>query len=391
MKKLLVKNTAIIDSSGKEVYLRGVNLGGWLLMEGYILGGRNIPERSFTKQLRTRYGSKDAITFVQKFRRSFITKKDIFRIKAAGLNCVRIPFHYQIVPKDFTFLDQAISWCTEAQVYAILDMHAAPGSQNADWHGDSLGKALFWEDIKYRAAAAALWKKIARRYAGSSVVAGYDILNEPVTDRTNLINQYYNRVVQTIRSAGDSHIIFLEGNMWAQEMDFLRIKDTRNVAYSVHCYQPLDHSFNFHPGQTYPGKIDSAHWNKKRLHHLLQRYIRFQKKVNAPIFVGEFGINARCYHCHNELKLTRDLLSLFNQYNWHWTYWTYKAVGGGLFPNGIYQFLENPKWINRQGPVIGWETYTQLSKPALHAIPNLLKTEQFVKHASLMRVLSMYA
>ena len=36
----------------EEEKLRGVNLGGWLLMEGYLLGGRNIPEREFKERKR---------------------------------------------------------------------------------------------------------------------------------------------------------------------------------------------------------------------------------------------------------------------------------------------------------------------------------------------------
>ncbi|PJC47617.1 MAG: hypothetical protein CO035_06010, partial [Candidatus Omnitrophica bacterium CG_4_9_14_0_2_um_filter_42_8] len=46
----------------------------------------------------------------------------------------------------------------------------------------------------------------------------------------------------------------------------------------------------------------------------------------------------------------------------HWAYWTYKAMANSAFPDGIYQYLGNPSWINRQGPVYGFENFYTLWK-----------------------------
>ena len=396
MKSLHVHDSRIVDDHGATVLLRGVNLGGWLMMEGYILGGRNIPEHHFRKRLRKKQGTVSEKKFLTSFRQSFITKKDISIIKQHGFNCVRIPFHYRIITEDqgrgMVFLDRVLSWCEEIGIYAILDLHAAPGAQNADWHSDSSGRALFWERAHLRRMAASLWGKIARRYAGCSCIAGYDILNEPVTRYAATINAWYNQVIAVIRSTGDKRLIFVEGNRWAQEMDFLRITDRYNVVYSIHFYQPLDHAFNFHPGQVYPGIINGERWNKAKLIQNLKRYVKLQKKLRIPFYVGEFGINLRCYHCSHELKLLKDILSLFNRYGWHWTYWTYKAVSGGLFPNGIWQLhKEDHVWINRQGPETGWEMYPNRSRSVLLSIPGKLKTDNFVRHKKLAGLLRSFA
>jgi len=47
---LKVDGKNIIDQRGKTVYLRGVNLGGWLMMEGYFLYGHNFGEHIFKKE-----------------------------------------------------------------------------------------------------------------------------------------------------------------------------------------------------------------------------------------------------------------------------------------------------------------------------------------------------
>ena len=53
---LKVKGTQIIDSSGAPVMLNGVNLGGWLMMEGYMLSGRNIAEKTFKESFEKALG-----------------------------------------------------------------------------------------------------------------------------------------------------------------------------------------------------------------------------------------------------------------------------------------------------------------------------------------------
>lgn len=395
MRSLLVRNGDIVDESGEKVLLHGVNLGGWLMMEGYILGGRNIPEHMFRRYFRQKHRASGEQKFITLFRDSFITREDFKTIRKLGFNCVRIPFHYRIITEKkssgLRCLDRALAWCEEAGLYAILDMHAAPGSQNADWHSDSSGRADFWENDRHRLLTGVLWARIAERYKKYSCIAGYDILNEPVTDKRGMLNTLYEKVVNAIRLTGDMHIIFMEGNRWGQEIDFLPVFRDTNIVYSIHFYQPLGHAFNFEMGQRYPGKIASVRWDKAKLAQCLNQYVQFQKKRNVPLYVGEFGINTRCYHCGYELKLLRDTLALFKRYAWHWTYWTYKAVAGGTHPNGIFQFLENPEWVNRQGPVYGWETYPGMDRSSVYKIPRYLNTRNFVKHEKLAKLLTYFA
>jgi len=60
--------------------LKGFNLGGWLMMEGYILGGPNIAFRVFRKKFSRLYGKKELDNFLLSFRRNFIREEDIKRI-----------------------------------------------------------------------------------------------------------------------------------------------------------------------------------------------------------------------------------------------------------------------------------------------------------------------
>ena len=176
MDLLQVKNGRIINTKGKEVKLRGVNLGGWLMMEGYLMGGRNIPEHTFKKEIARANGKKALGQFEKAFRDNFIKENDFRLIHDFGANCVRLPVHYKIVKeKHWDYLDQALFWARKNNIYLILDMHAAPGAQNADWHSDSNGKALLWENKQCRQELYHLWSQIAQRYKNEPVIAAYDV------------------------------------------------------------------------------------------------------------------------------------------------------------------------------------------------------------------------
>jgi endoglucanase len=391
MDMLKISKGKIVNSRNQEVMLRGVNLGGWLMMEGYILGGRNIAESQFKKDIADNCGQKKLQRFEETFRGNFITATDFVNIKNLRASVVRLPFHYHIVTKGkWTFLDKAIAWAKKNGIYVILDLHAAPGAQNGDWHSDSSGKASLWTEQKYREELYDIWRRLSERYKNEPAIAGYDVLNEAVGKNTRIIKEVYVRITKAIRATGDRHIIFIEGNTWSQEFEFLGRPWDDQLAFSFHYYLPGDFTFNCVRNLRYPGKISGELWNRKKMENILQRYVKLQKKYRIPIYCGEFGVNLRCPDCATELAWVRDVLEIFKKYGIHYTYWTYKAVAGGLFPDGIYQYLDNKPWINRWGQTTGVETFCQLWHKNTKAMGDSWKTENFVKSASLSKLLAKY-
>ncbi|MCM8800143.1 MAG: glycoside hydrolase family 5 protein, partial [Candidatus Omnitrophica bacterium] len=246
---LAVKGKDIVDERGVPFILKGINLGGWLMMEGYILGGRNIPEHKFKMRFIKRLGKASLEEFEDLFYRNFIKEEDFKIIKKLGFNCVRIPFNYRILEDEdkFKYLKEAVGFCHNYNLWAILDMHSAPGSQNRDWHSDSKGKASLWSNKKYQKKFIALWERIASIFKEERAVAGYDILNEPVSDNLNILLKIYKDTIGIIRNIDRNHIIFLEGNRWAQDIEFLGKPWEENLVYSIHFYAPLEFTFGFVP------------------------------------------------------------------------------------------------------------------------------------------------
>ena len=64
----------------------------------------------------------------------------------------------------------------------------------------------------------ALWVKLATRYHDDPTVAAYDLLNQPLPERTGAAAKYkhaleplYKRLTQAIREVDQNHMITVEG------------------------------------------------------------------------------------------------------------------------------------------------------------------------------------
>ncbi|MCK5393725.1 MAG: cellulase family glycosylhydrolase [Candidatus Omnitrophica bacterium] len=379
--------------------IRGVNLGSWFLMEGYILGGRNIAESEFKDKFRNVYGDKELRKFEKNFRDNFITDIDFKNIAAMGANTVRVPFNHKLFEiksnvfseNGFKYLEKVFLLAQRYNLGVILDLHAAPGSQNCDWHGDSRGKALLWEDKLCQKHTFELWERIAERFKDEPSLIGYDVLNEPVLGEknTDVLKGFYKKLIKHIRRVDKKHIIYLEGDIWAQRIEFLKDLIDDKIAISIHYYQPLNYTFNLSPFYRFPGKIDNTSWDKKRIYKSLEGYHEFSIKNKVDIFVGEFGLNWRGGFW-GELSWLESVLQVFDEFGFSYTYWTYKAVANNLFPDGLYQYVPNCEYINRQGPTFGWEIYLSLWKKNNKAISEFWKTSNFRPNKEIIGMLSKF-
>ena len=192
MDLLQVKGNQIVNSQGTPIYLRGVCVGGWMNMEEFI-NGYPGSEHATRQMMAEVLGEEKAQFFFERMLDYFFAEGDAAYLKSLGATVVRLPLNYrhfesdaqpfQYNEKGFARLNQALEWCEKYGLYVILDMHAVQGWQNTDWHCDnSTRHTLFWQHPHFQDRFVALWEEFARRYRGRSVIAGYNVMNEPVTN-----------------------------------------------------------------------------------------------------------------------------------------------------------------------------------------------------------------
>jgi endoglucanase len=109
------------------------------------------------------------------------------------------------------------------------------------------------------------------------------------------------------------------------------------VIYSFHMYRP--HSFT-HEGVyedkrsiEYPGRIDGEFWDKERLREEMLPAIEFQKAFNVQIYVGEFSA-IRWAPGDSAYNYLRDVIELFEQYGWDWSYHAFRKWDGWSVEHG---------------------------------------------------------
>src|SRR5690348_9917658 len=89
---LKADGTRIVDQDGKNVLLRGIGLGGWMLQEGYMLkvNGQGM-QHMIKARLIELIGAEKTGNFYAAWLANHTRKIDIDSMKAWGFNSVRLP------------------------------------------------------------------------------------------------------------------------------------------------------------------------------------------------------------------------------------------------------------------------------------------------------------
>lgn len=281
---LKVDGQKIVNSTtNEEVVLQAMNTGNWMVMEGYMMNSADqAPDQHTWKQkLTTLIGAEKTKIFYDKWLKNYVAEADIKQIKSWGFNAVRLPIHYEYFvnagspdvwnDQGFLLLDDIISWCKEQGIYAIIDLHATPGGQSNGAISDyDSTKPSLWESESNQTKAVALWKKISERYKNEPWVAGYDLINEPAWNIPNgtALRNIYVRMTDAIRANSDNHILFIEGNWYANDFTGLTPAWDANMVYSFHKY-----------------------WSTNNENDL-KTYTDLRTSQNRPIWCGEHGENS---------------------------------------------------------------------------------------------------
>ena len=374
-----------IHKGGENFILRGMGLGGWMLQEGYML---RIPSQGSQSVIKARItdliGEEECERFYDLWLKNHLTRTDIDSMANWGFNSVRLPMHYNLFTlpveqepdsnqntwfeKGFALTDSLLAWCKANDMYLILDLHAAPGGQGKDANISDYNpeKPSLWESDLNKKKTVALWRKLAEYYADEPFIGGYDIINEPnwtfegknkngIEDECNQpIWDLYKEITKAIREVDKKHIIFIEGNGWANNYRGFPGPWDDNMVISFHKY-----------------------WNPNT-QEAIAGYIDMREKYNVPLWLGETGENTN--------EWFRDCVQLIEANNIGWAWWPLKKVSSPrnpltiVAPEGYEEILAY------------WETgenkpTEKFSKKVLFQLAENLKAENCIYNEELINAL----
>ncbi len=324
---LKVHGKHLENDANKNFILKGMGLGGWMLQEGYMFNLGFLGQQYKIKEKITELiGKKQADIFYEKWLKNETQKIDVDSLASWGFNSIRLPMHYDLftlavkdepvagkntwLPTGFKMVDDLLKWCKANKIYLILDLHAAPGGQGNDLpiSDRNPDEPSLWQLQANQDKTVALWKELAKRYANEPYIGGYDILNETnwgfdnpedkrgTEEKRNIpLRDFFIRLTEAIREVDKNHIIFLEGNGFANNYHGMFPLWDNNLVISFHKYG------NFSTKQT------------------IQNFLDYRDKYNVPLWLGESGENSNTWFT-NTIRLMED-----NDIGWCW--WQLKKMG----------------------------------------------------------------
>ncbi|MDA3950062.1 MAG: cellulase family glycosylhydrolase [Spirochaeta sp.] len=310
----------IVNGEGVPFLLRGVGLGSWLLPEGYMW---RMPEaadrpRRMEAMVRSLLGTDGASRFWETYWDRFITEKDVERIASEGFNSLRVPINARyltgtdassdMAESRLQRIDRLLEWCKTHRVYAILDLHGTPGGQTGTNIDDSAhDRPDLFTESENQDHTVQIWRSLAQRYKDEWIVAGFDLLNEPLPEWFSRYNDrvmpLYRRITQAIREVDRRHMIILEGVHWATDWSIFTDLGDDNVMLQFHKY-----------------------WNNPDRESLTP-YLEARDRLNVPIFMGEGGENNTDWYT--------GAFRLFEDLNISWNFWTWKKLDTTNSPASI--------------------------------------------------------
>lgn len=286
-----------------------MSLGGWLLLEPgpskelfARFKGPDGREVTCEWDLMTSMRQQGAISALWEHRERYLTLEDFRRIRAMGLNAVRVPFGYWAVvgasspspgamvdPYEgpaLEYLDRAVNWAEECGLQVLLDLHGCPGGESGEApcgrHQPRPGSRWHWTHWRFAETLKVL-RVVAERYRGRPAVRGLAVCNEPSPEvPLEVLCHFYDRATATIREAGmsDDRVTVVLPAFQRSVDDLAQAWEKRsegkhqNTCFEVHWYHCFENEWH---GRTFAQHLRAVQEHTEVLH----RY---------PVVVGEWSL-----------------------------------------------------------------------------------------------------
>lgn len=317
--------------------IRGVNLGGWLVLEKWITpavfeGTEARDEYTLCEKLGEQAGD-----VLRVHRDNFITEADFRWLKQQGITAVRLPVGYWVFGDEkpyvgaIEYVDKAFEWAAANDLKVLLDLHAAPGSQNGTFHSGKIGD-IGWHTPENMAKTVETIDRLARRYKGRDSLLGIELINEPSwLTRHSRLQQYYEKGYETVRAQCGTNVAVVvsdafHSKRWRRVMQSPKYQ---NRLLDIHLYQLFS-------------RKDANLSLEGHLHKVIHDWSKLLQKVSKhwPIIVGEWSaaLPEKMYKGYTSESKTAAQrayasaqLAVIERHATGWFYWTYRTEYGGVW------------------------------------------------------------
>ena len=363
---LLVVVMLIVASSAQMTSFKSISSYGvikrldWLHVEGQWI----VDEDSNRVQLRGAGGDYYAYNGGPKQMAKYLDW-----LKETGCNVIRLAFcvpGHRVAHREYdpVLMDEILDICEQKGIYAVLDAH----------HYWATKEVQGWDDVlpKYKAEWIQTWVQIATRYKNRSVIAAYELVNEPYGSGGKELRDTYYEAIDAIRATGDNHIVVLS----IPERTWIYEADGRETTWSNSSQVPANAAFSIHNWHGYNPDgwfkdDESGVYNVAELvaSEWLATATYYREKLNAPVILGEFGTYNYDFTHPNvrEMQLKIQMAEQLGLSWWAWMLdqWNQYAPNFWIdFVNTKLGGAFNTSYISPKVP-----TYSGFNKTTFPALP----------------------
>jgi len=311
--------------------IKGVNLGGWFVLESWIKPSlfENIDSRDETGFCTKNPNAEEDL---KKHWDTFITKADFKYLKSIGINSIRLPIPWWLEGEKpyfsaLPYIHRAMKWADEVGLDVLLDLHTAPGCQNGFDNGGIEGVLLWHLDPKNIQLTVDKLEYIAKTFNNYTSFWGLEVLNEPHYEMDlQVIVDFYKMAYPAIRKHTDKVIVFHDGFRPSNEIwkPFFTQEDLKNVMFDLHFYHCFTHDMTV-------GPFD------KHIDMILNKRLPVIKEVSkyVDVIIGEWSLGIHYEKMdlgeNPDLSYYNKLLAALQLYIYSFAkgfyFWTYKVDG----------------------------------------------------------------
>lgn len=323
--------------------LRGVNLGGWLVLEKWMTptvfeNTTANDEFSFCLNINPKSTKK-----LKNFRKKFITKKDLDWIKSKNINALRVPvgyWHFGDFPpflETASYLDWLMEESKKRDLQIVIDLHAAPGSQNGSDHSGISGNIEWHQFPGHITETLAILERISSRYGGYENLFGIELLNEPDGRiPKEVLQNFYKKGYEIVGKNSNKKVavIFHDAfNPFGWE-SFITENQFSNCYLDLHLYQCFSEEDKRLDSN---GHLKKAAVDWKNMIEKIQNYV--------PVLIGEWsrgldptsltGLNEKQLYDSKKAYLKTQLEVFENAAGWF--FWNYKIENEAMKNDWSYK------------------------------------------------------
>ena len=318
--------------SASQQPLKGVNLGGWLILERWMTptvfkGSDAVDEYTLSQTAAGREA-------IKKHRDTFITESDFIWLRDNTIAIVRLPVGYWMFESNesllpqVAYVDWAMNMARKYSIKVVIDVHGLQGSQNGNDHSGRIGKPLWFKHAAYRQQSLEIIESIAKRYADDPQLWGFQVINEPRFGVLHFkLRHFYKKSYRLLRTIlpPQTHIIFSDG--FTPRLLSGALGRSKQVVMDVHLYH----------GVKYWTKFASLKMYYKSLELQKNLIRRIAKK--QPVIIGEWSGSFRQEIFdqfpvaeHGKLVGEHSAKQIDSfRYAAAWFYWNYKTELPGVW------------------------------------------------------------